>query len=104
MSAPFNRLYQETISPIEGLETRKRNRDANTQIRFEHLVRTILIDLWKAVHCIPSRECLINKHSCYYSENPRNRDPFLRYKQAIAAFDGLNMLGLTEVTQEGYHY
>ena len=103
MFASFNQLYQETILRIEGLETRKRKRDAATQLRFEHSVRTILIDLWKAIHSIPPKECLINKRSGYYSENPRYRDPILTYTQTIAAFDGLNMLGLIEVTKEGYY-
>ena len=103
MTEPITDLIIETTKRIEGLETRKRNRDANTQLRFEHSVRTILIDLWKAVHCIPPKECLINKRSGYYSENPRYRDPLLTYKQTIAAFDGLNMLGLIEVTKEGYY-
>ena len=63
MTEPITDLIIETTKRIEGLETRKRNRDANTQLRFEHSVRTILIDLWKAVHCIPPKECLINKRS-----------------------------------------
>ena len=99
----INDLINETISKIERFETRKRNRDANTQLRFEHSIRTILIDLWKAIQCIPTRECLINKRSGYYSENPRYRDPLLTYKQTIAAFDGLKMLGLIEVTKDGYY-
>ena len=103
MTEQINDLINETISKIERFETRKRNRDANTQLRFEHSVRTILIDLWKAIQCIPTRECLINKRSGYYSENPRYRDPLLTYKQTIAAFDGLNMLGLIEVTKEGHY-
>ena len=103
MTEQINDLINETISKIERFETRKRNRDANTQLRFEHSVRTILIDLWKAIQCIPTRECLINKRSGYYSENPRYRDPLLTYKQTIAAFDGLNMLGLIEVTKDGYY-
>ena len=102
MFASFNQLYQETILRIEGLETRKRKRDANTQLRFEHSVRTILIDLWKAIYSIPPRECLINKRSGHYSENPRYRDSLLTFKRTIAVFDGLNMLGPFEVTKEGY--
>ena len=102
MAEQISDLVNETISKIERFETRKRNRDANTKLRFEHSVRTIIIDLWKAIQCIPTRECLINKRSGYYSENPRYRDPLLTYKQTIAAFDGLKMLGLIEVTKDGY--
>ena len=103
MSASFNQLYQKTILRIEGLETRKRKRDANTQLRFEHSVRTILIDLWKAIYSIPPREFLINKRCGYYSENLRYCDPLPTFKQTIAAFDELNMRGLIEVTKEGYY-
>ncbi len=71
MTEPITDLIIETTKRIEELETRKRNRDPGTQLRFEHSVRTILIDLWKAIHSIPPRECLINKRSGYYSENPR---------------------------------
>ena len=73
MSVSFNQLFQEAILRIEGLETCKRKRDANTQLRFEHSFITILIDLWKAIHSIPPKECLIIKRSGYYSENHRPR-------------------------------
>lgn len=103
MAEQINDLINETISKIERFETRKRNRDTNTQLRFEHSIRTILIDLWKAIQCIPTRECSINKRTGYYSKNRRYRDPLLTYKQTIAAFDGLKMLGLIEVTKDGYY-
>jgi len=54
MAEQINDLINETISKIERFETRKRNRDTNTQLRFEHSIRTILIDLWKAIQCIPT--------------------------------------------------
>ena len=102
MTEKISELIHETILKIEQFETRKRNRDANTQLRFEHAVRTILIDLWKSTQCIPTRECLINKRSGYYSEYPRYRDRLLTYKQTMAAFNELNLLGYTEVTKVGY--
>ena len=46
---------------------------------------------------------MINKRRDYYSENPRYRDPLLTYKQTIAAYDGLNMLGLIEINKEGQY-
>ena len=46
---------------------------------------------------------MINKCSGYYSENPRYCDLPRKFKQTIAAFDGLNMLGLMEVTKERYY-
>lgn len=95
-------LISEISKRIEGIETRKRSRDPKAQLSFEHAVRTIIIDLWKESHCIPIRECLINKRSGYYSKPRRYRDPLLTYKQTMAAFDGLLVLGQIEVTHEGY--
>ena len=102
MTEIFQELVKETISKIERLESRSRSRSAKAQISFNHAVETTLIDLWKATHCIPIRECAINKRSGYYSENPRYRDPLLTYNQTIAAFDGLRSMGYIEVTKEGY--
>ena len=95
-------LVSEMTKRIEGIETRKRSRDPKAQLSFEHAVRDIITDLWKATHCIPKRECLINKSSGYYSETRRYHDPILTYKQTMAAFDGLLVLGQIEVTHEGY--
>ena len=103
MTEIFQELVKETISKIERLESRSRSRSIKAQISFNHAVETTLIDLWKAIQCIPTRECSINKRTGYYSKNRRYRDPLLTYKQTIAAFDGLKMLGLIEVTKDGYY-
>ena len=103
MTTTFQELVHETISNIERLESRSRSRSAKAQIGFNHAVETTLIDLWKAIQCIPTRECSINKRTGYYSKNRRYRDPLLTYKQTIAAFDGLKILGLIEVTKDGYY-
>ena len=95
-------LISEMSKRIKGIQTRKRSRDPKAQLSFEHAVRTIIVDLWKATHCIPMRECLINKRSGYYTETRRYRDPLLTYKQTMAAFDGLLVLGQIEVTHDGY--
>ena len=102
MSNSFQELTNDFIKRVEALQVRKRNRNPKAQQSFEHAIRTIILDLWKATHCIPLRECLINKRSGYYSESKRYRDPFLTYHQTMAAFDGLLMLGCVEVTKEGY--
>jgi len=102
MTEQTNDLVNETISKIERFESSSRNRDPNTQLRYEHAVRTILIDLWKATHCIPTRECAINKSIGYDSENPQYGDPLLAYKQTMAAFNGLHLIGYIGVTKEGY--
>ena len=98
----FEELVREVILLIEKTEGRSRNRTHAAQISFEHALHIMLLDLWKSIHSLPVRECLINKRSGYYSENRRYRDPLLTYKQTIAAFNGLEKLGFIEVTQEGY--
>ena len=98
----FEELVREVILLIEKTEGRSRKRKHDAQLSFEHAVHVILLDLWKSIHSVPVRECLINKRSGYYSENPRYRDPLLTYKQTIAAFKGLEKLGFIEVMQEGY--
>ena len=102
MVSEINEICADLIKRIEGLEVRKRSRDPKAQMSFEHAIRTIVSDLWKSNHCIPQRECSVNKRSGYYSENPRYRDPLLTYRQTKAAFDGLLVMDLIEVTQEGY--
>ena len=98
----FEELLREITLLIEGTEVKLRKRSQAAQLKFEHAVRTILLDLWNSVYSIPPRECLINKRSGYYSENPRYRDPLLTYRQTISAFNGLEKLGMIEVTQEGF--
>ena len=98
----FEELVREVILQIQKTEGRSRNRTHTAQLSFGHAVHVILSDLWKSIHSVPVRECLINKRSGHYSENPRYRDPLLTYKQTIAAFNGLEKLGFIEVTQEGY--
>lgn len=98
----FEELLREITLLIQKTEGRSRNRTQTAQVSFEHAVYVILLDLWKSIHSVPVQECLINKRSGYYSENPRYRDPLLTYKQTIAAFNGLEKLGFIEVTQEGY--
>ena len=95
-------LTTEVITLILTAEGRSSSSTANEQLSFEHAVRALLIDLWKAVKCTPMRECSINKRSGWYSEHPRYRDPLLTYNQRIAVFDGLLKLGFIEFTREGY--
>ena len=98
----INELIKEIISRIEAVEARDRQRNNSAQLSFEHAVATLLYDLWRSMVSKPTSECLINKRSGYYSENPRYRDPLLTYKQTMAAYDGLLKLGLIEETHSGY--
>jgi len=71
MSEALLELIKEAISKIENYETRARARSPKAKANFEHAVKVILVDLWKAEHSIPRRECSINKRSGFYSETPR---------------------------------
>ena len=81
----FSEITQEVIKRIEVSEGRARSRKLDDQLRFEHAVNVLMLDLWRSVHSTPVAECRINKRSGYYSENPRYRDPLLTYKQCMAA-------------------
>lgn len=99
----IDELIDETIRRIEATEGRSRSRAEKPKISFDHAVRHVLLELWKASKCIPAGEVSINKRSGYYSEqNERYRDTLLTYKQTMAAFDGLVKLGFIEITQKGY--
>ena len=98
----ISELTKEVIRRIEATEGRSRSRRPDDQLRFEHAVGIVLLDLWRVVKCTPIRECNINKRSGWYSENPRYRDPLLTYKQMIAVFNGLHKMGFIEVTREGH--
>ena len=98
----ISELTKEVIRRIEATEGRSRSRRPDDQLRFEYSVSVILLDLWKSVKSTPMRECLINKRSGWYSENPRYRDPLLTYKQMMAVFNGLLKMGFIEVTKEGH--
>ena len=71
MSEALFELVKETISKIENYETRSRSRGSKAQVNFEHAVKVILFDLWKAEHSTPRRECSINKRSGYNSKPKR---------------------------------
>ena len=76
MTEIFQELVKETISKIERLESRSRSRSTKAQLRFNHAVETTLIDLWKATHCIPIRECAVISigHSTAHSLRHTMRD------------------------------
>ena len=98
----FTELVKEVVKRIEKTEGRSRSRRVEDQLRFEHAVKTTLLDLWQSVLSMPMRECSINRRSGYYSELPQYRDPLLTYRQVMAVFEGMVKLGFIEVTQEGY--
>ena len=94
-------LTSTLASEINAVEQRK-NRSADVQARFEYALHHLLKDCWLGVHISPAYECGIHKRSNWYSETPRYRDPNLTFKQIIAAYDGLQALGLIYETKGGY--
>lgn len=97
-------LIIETIARIEATEGRSRSRSKNAKTSFDHAVKHILLELWKASKCIPAGEVSINKRSGYYSEqDQRYRDALLTFKQTMAVYEGLKKLGFIERTQTGHY-
>ena len=94
-------LTSTLAKEINSIEQRKK-RPADAQAKFEHAIRTFLKDCWLGIHISPAYECGIHKRSNWYSETPRYRDLNLTYKQTIAAYDGLQALGLIYETKGGY--
>jgi hypothetical protein len=95
-------LIKSVASEISSQESRSRKRSTDAQHNFEYAITTILTDLWKAIAISPEYECGINKRTAYYSENPRYRDPNLTFRQTMAAFNGLIVLDMIEVTRNGF--
>ena len=94
-------IVKKLAFQINELEGRKR-RPADAQARFEHALDLILKDCWLGFHISPAYECGIHKRSNWYSETPRYRDTNLTYKQTMAAYDGLKLLGLINEIKGGY--
>ena len=88
-------------SEINSIEQRKK-RPADAQAKFEHAIHILLKDCWLGIHISPTYECGIHKRSNWYSKTPRYRDPNLTFKQTMAAYDGLQALGLIYETKGGY--
>ena len=94
-------LTSNLVSEINAIEQRK-NRSADVQARFKYALNHLLKDCWLGIHISPAYECGIHKRSNWYSETPRYRDPNLTFKQTMAAYDGLQALGLIYETKGGY--
>ena len=98
----FDELAVDIAKSIEGVEGRKRSPTPDEEVRFQYAIRYVLNEPWRASHSIPMSECSINSRGRYYFENRRYRDATLTYKQVRAAFEGLQALGLIEITKEGH--
>ena len=94
-------LTSTLASEINAVEQRKK-RPADAQAKFEYAIHHLLKDCWLGIHISPVYECGIHKRSNWYSETQRYRDPNLTFKQTIAAYEGLQALGMVCQTKGGY--
>ena len=99
----FEELCQKICQDIDSIEIRSRSRTEQEQIRFNYAVRHQLIELWKKHHTHKDNHSSIQKNKNFYSALQQYRDPYLTYRMAIQAFEGLQKLDLIEVTKNGFY-
>ncbi len=95
--------FEKVLNKIYHKDIRNRSLTKKQKIHFEYSVKFILTDLWKKFNQHQELECAINKRSGYYSELTRYKDPNLTYRMNMKAFDGLQDLGLINITKKGYY-
>ncbi|MDA9289024.1 hypothetical protein N9Q07_00850 [Alphaproteobacteria bacterium] len=99
----FDELCKKISQDIDAKEIRSRSRTEQEQIRFNYAVRHQLIELWKKHHTHKDNHSSIQKNKNFYSALQQYRDPYLTYRMAIQAFEGLQKLDLIEVTKNGFY-
>ena len=99
----FDELCTKISQDIDTREIRSRSRTEQEQIRFNYAVRHQLIELWKKHHTHKDNQSSIQKNKNFYSALQQYRDPYLTYRMAIQAFEGLQKLDLIEVTKNGFY-
>ena len=99
----FDELCTKISQDIDTKEIRSRSRTEQEQIRFNYAVRHQLIELWKKHHTHKDNQSSIQKNKNFYSALQQYRDPYLTYRMAIQAFEGLQKLDLIEVTKNGFY-
>ena len=99
----FEELCTKISQDIDAKEIRSRSRTEQEQIRFNYAVRHQLIELWKKHHTHKDNQSSIQKNKNFYSALQQYRDPYLTYRMAIQAFEGLQKLDLIEVTKNGFY-
>ena len=99
----FDELCTKISQDIDAKEIRSRSRTEQEQIRFNYAVRHQLIELWKKHHTHKDNQSSIQKNKNFYSALQQYRDPYLTYRMAIQAFEGLQKLDLIEVTKNGFY-
>ena len=99
----FDELCTKISQDIDAKEIRSRSRTEQEQIRFNYAVKHQLIELWKKHHTHKDNQSSIQKNKNFYSALQQYRDPYLTYRMAIQAFEGLQKLDLIEVTKNGFY-
>ena len=103
MSNSFKELVTLISEQIIKVEERKRSRTEQEKISFTYALTHLLKDLWLNSKTLPPQHSVISKRSNNYSNNNRYVDPLLSYRNIISAFNGLVLLQLIEVTEEGFY-
>ena len=71
----IDELTQWVANKIKNTESRTRSRTADEQSRFLYAVEYFIIDILKAYHSHPDKECSIQKNKNFYSQYKRYRNP-----------------------------
>ena len=95
-------VAQQIADEITQIERRERKRNSEAQMHFEYAIASIVQEVWKGTYILPELELSINKNANWYSQFPRYRDPNLTFRQTMAAYNGMQSLGLIEETKSGY--
>ena len=95
-------VAQQIADEITQIERRERKRNSEAQMHFEYAIASIVQEVWKGTYILPELELSINKNANWYSQFPRYRDPNLTFRQTMAAYNGMQSLGLIEETKGGY--
>ena len=99
----FDELCKKISQDIDAKEIRSHSRTEQEQIRFNYAVTRQLTELWKKYHTHKDNNSSIQKNNNFYSALEIYRDPYLTYRMAIQAFEGLQKLDLIRVTKKGYY-
>ncbi|MDA9816476.1 hypothetical protein N9C75_05440 [Alphaproteobacteria bacterium] len=98
----IKQIAQQIADEITQIERRERKRNSEAQTHFEYAIASIVQEVWKGTYILPELELSINKNANWYSQFPRYRDPNLTFRQTMAAYNGMQSLGLIEETKGGY--
>ena len=99
----FDELCKKISQDIDAKEIKSRSRTEQEQNRLNYAVTRQLTELWKKDHTHKDNNSSMQKNKNFYSALEIYRDPYLTYRMAIQAFEGLQKADLIRVTKEGYY-